>query len=146
MSACQRLSADERGIALALLQSGIELRKIGRRLQVSHLCSPDFKSGSIPLEPHRREVVLDAQRPSTTRQEDRSIGLSTLRERSATAEILRGQMRSATHTNVNGQTIRRRLLEQGLQSRRSVVRIRLTADYRRRRLAWCRAYVRWTRD
>lgn len=144
MPARQRLSADERGMALAWLQSGIGLREIGRRLQVSHSVihrlQERFHATGTTIERSR------SGRPrATTRQEDRYVGLSALRERSVTAETLRGQLRMATHTNVSSQTIRRRLREQGLQSRRPAIRIRLTADHRRRRLAWCRAHVRWTR-
>ena len=38
-----------------------------------------------------------------------------------------------------------RLREQGLRSRRLAVQICLAAAHRRRRLAWCRAHVKWTR-
>ena len=131
-------------MALAWLQSGVLQRQIGRRLGVS-------QSVISRLQERVRTTGMSQERRrpgrprTTTRQEDRYIGLSALRERTANSETIRGRLRAATQNNISARTVQRRLREQGLRSRRPAVRIRLTAAHRRRRLAWCRAHVRWTR-
>ena len=83
---------------------------------------------------------------ATTRNQDRYLVNSALRDRSLNATILRGMLRRATHTNISVQTVRRRLHEQNLHARRPAVRPRLTQAHRLRRLAWARQHVRWTRQ
>lgn len=71
--------------------------------------------------------------------------LSALRERTVTSTTLRGRLIQAANLNVSSRTIRRRLHESGLSSRRPAVRIPLTRAHRRARVAWCRQHLRWTR-
>ena len=144
MPARRRLNAEARGMALAWLQTGVALQEVGRRLDVTHSVISRLQERF-----QTTGTTQDRSHPgrprATSRREDRFIGLSALRERSATSETIRAQLREATQTTVSRNTIRRRLQEQGLQSRRPADRIRLTAAHRQRRLAWCRAHVRWTR-
>ena len=48
--------------------------------------------------------------------------------------------------NVSDQTIRNRLHDVNLRSRRAAVRIPLTRIHRRNRLAWAKRHVNWTRQ
>ena len=140
-----RLTADQRVRALAWLDEGLGQREVARRLQVPH---------SVIQRLHQRFIetgaVQERQRSGrprvTTRQEDRYLVLSVLRERSATSVTLRGQLRDATGTNISCSTVRRRLMEQNLRSRRPAVRPQLSVAIRARRLAWAREHVTWTRQ
>ena len=77
----------------------------------------------------------------TSRQEDHYLVISSLRERSATSVTLRGQLREASGANISCSTVRRRLAEQNLRSRRSAVRPVLSDVNRARRRAWAQAHV-----
>ncbi|KAK7105640.1 hypothetical protein V1264_016995 [Littorina saxatilis] len=119
--------------AIAWLQDGVSKRKVGRRLGVSHSVAArlhqKFQATNIVLERPR------SGRPKkTTQREDRFISRQALQQRGTTANIIRGQLRVATNTNISTKTIRKRLHEVGLRSRRPAVRPRLTAAHRQARL------------
>ena len=82
----------------------------------------------------------------TTRQQDRHVVLSCLRDRSATAEALRASLRNVSNVNVSTETVRRRLHAAGLKARRAAVRVPLSRNHRTRRLAFARFHRRWTRN
>ena len=82
----------------------------------------------------------------TTRQQDIYVVLSALRNTSATADTLQGQLRAAGNINVSHKTIRNRLHEVNMRSRRAAVRLPLTRTHCAYRLAWARRHVAWTRQ
>ena len=145
MPARQRLTVEQRGRALALLDEGIVVRAVSRRLQVSH---------SVIIRLRDRHVATGSsqERPrsgrprATTRQQDRHLRISALRDRATTASTLRGRLRTTTGVNVSCNTVRRRLREAGLRSRRPAVRPILSAINRTHRLALARQHVTWTRQ
>lgn len=145
MPARRRLTAEQRGRALALLDECIGVREVSRRLQVSHstiirLRDRFIATGSSQERPH-------TGRPrATTRRQDRHLRLGALRDRTSTAATLRGHLRATTGANISCSTVRRRLREAGLRSRRPAVRPVLSAVNRTRRLAWARQHVTWTRQ
>ena len=140
----RRLTDEQRGRALAV-REGVAVREVGRQLQVSH-------SVITTLRDRHRQTgsVAERRRPGrprlTTPREDRLLVTSALGDRSVTADTLSRQLMAATHTNVSRQTVRNRLREADLVSRRPVVRTILTRAHRAARLAWCRQHVRWTRQ
>lgn len=141
----RRLSDVQRGMAVAWLQEGVGVREVGRRLQVTHSViqrlRDRFNNTGNVQEPRR------SGRPRmTTRRDDRYVILSALRVRTATANTLRGQLRTATNVLVSDQTVRNRLHEVDLRSRRRVVRPPLTRVHRAARLAWARRHLAWTRQ
>lgn len=141
----RRLTDMERGMAIAWLQEDIGVREIGRRLRVSHSVIQTLRdrfnaTGSVA------ERRRQGRPRSTTRQQDRYVVLSALRNRSASANTIRGDLQAAGNVNVSDQTIRNRLREVGLHSRRSAVRQTLSAAHRRARLIWAEAHVTWTRQ
>lgn len=145
MPARRRLTAEQRGRALALLDEGIGLREVSRRLHVSHSTISRLRErfNATGSSQERRHTG----RPrATTRQQDRYLMLGALRDRTSTAVILRGQLRATTGANISCSTVRRRLHEAGLRSRRPAVRPVLSAVNRTRRLAWARRHVTWTRQ
>ena len=120
---------------MAWLQEGVGVREVGRRLQVTHSVIQRLRdrfnnTGSV-LEPRR----LGRTR-MTTRRDDRYVILSALRDRTATANTLRGQLRTATNILVSDQTVPNRLHEVNMRSRRRVVRPPLTRALHAARLAW----------
>ena len=145
MPARQRLSNTDRGRAIAWYQEGIGLREIGRRLGVSHpvimrLRDRWLNTGRVEEQPGRGRTR------STTRQQDRFIVITCLRDRSATARVLRDQLRHASNVNISTQTVRNRLHESNLRSRSPAVRPILTPAHRAHRRAWAARHRRWTRD
>jgi len=134
----------DRGRALAWLQERISLRNVARRLRVapSVICRLQQR-----LQATGR--VQDRPRPGrpkkTMRREDRYVSRQATTSRTSTANRIRGQLRVATRTNVSVQTIRSRLHDMQLQSRRPARRPKLTPAHKRARLRWCRRHGRWTR-
>ena len=139
------LSATGRGRALAWLADGVGLREVGRRLGVSH--SIIHRLQQRVRETGSAENRLRSGRPrSTNRRDDRFILLSALRERMVTANTIRRRLRTATHVNVSVSTIRNRLHEFQLHTRRPAVRVPITPVHRRARVDWCREHQRWNRQ
>ena len=141
----RRMSDAERGMAVAWLQEGVGVREVGRPLQVTHSVIQRLRdrfnnTGSV-LQPRR-----PGRTRMTTRRDDRYVILSALRDRTATANTLRGQLRTATNILVSDQTVRNRLHEVNMRSRRRVVRPPLTRAHRAARLAWARRHLAWTRQ
>ena len=81
---------------------------------------------------------------ATTSRQDRYLCNLTLRERRVTARALQSELRTAAGVNVSDQTIRNRLRENNLRSRRPAVRTPLTVRHRRARRDWCRQHIQWT--
>ena len=140
-----RLSDTDRGRAIAWLQDGVGLREIGRRLGVHHAIiqrlRDRFNATGSTVE--RRQTG----RPrATSIRQDRFLVLSALRQRTATANNLRGQLRATANVVISDQTVWNRLREVNLRARRPAVRPVLTPAHRVARLAWARAHVAWTRQ
>lgn len=145
MPARRRLTDEQRGRALALLDEGLGQREVARRLAVTHstiqrLLQRFNDTGAV------QERRRTGRPRATTRQQDRYVVLAVLRERASTAVTLRGQLRNATGADISCSTVRRRLHEANLSSRRPAVRIVLSPVNRERRLTWARAHVTWTRQ
>ena len=87
-------------------------------------------------------------RPRTTSAaEDRQIGLMALRRRATPAPEIRVNIRARRRNGQQGlsvQTVRNRLREQGLRSRKPAMKTVLSPNHRRLRLQWSRRHVRWT--
>ena len=86
----QRLSDVDRGRAIGWLRDGVALREIGRRLQVTHSLIHRLRNrfrttGSVRENHPGRQRI-------TTRRQDRFVVQSCLRNRSATARTLRGNL------------------------------------------------------
>lgn len=141
----RRLNDLDRGRAIALHEQGIAMREIARRLRVSvsviQRLRDRWRNTGTVRERHR-----SGRQRKTTRRQDRLVRLSCLRDRSATAQTLRAELRVASNINVSDQTIRNRLHEAGLRSRRPAVRVPLTKNHRYRRRTWAAIHRRWTRS
>ncbi|KAK7098565.1 hypothetical protein V1264_002829 [Littorina saxatilis] len=133
--------------AIAWLQDGVSKREVGRRHGVSH---------SVVVRLHQKFQATNRRfwrgpgQDGLRRQH--SVKIASSEDKLCSSEaplqtmIIRGQLRVATNTNVSTKTIRKRLHEVGLRSRRPAVRPRLTAAHRQARLAFCHNHARWTRQ
>ena len=140
-----RLSDTDRGRAIAWLQDGVGLREIGRRQGVHHAIIQRLRDcfNATGSTAERRRTG----RPrATSIRQDRFLVLSALRQRTATANNLRGQLRATANVVISDQTVRNRLREVNLRARRPAVRPVLTPAHRVAHLAWARAHVAWTRQ
>ena len=141
----RRLSDIKRGRALAWLQEGVAVREVARRLAVSH---------SVIVRLRERVAATgttDERRRSgrprcTSRRQDRAIVRVALRTRTSTARQIRQQIVNPGNVGISDQTIRNRLRENGLHSRRPVVRVPLTEAHRTARRDWSGQHLRWTRQ
>ena len=145
MSSRRRLTDYQRGRAMALLDEGFGQREVARRLGVSHSVVQRLHHRFIETGAVQERLRCGRPRVTTT-SEDHYLVLSALRDRSATSVSLRGQLRVATDSNISCSTVRRRLHEQNLRSRRPAVRPQLSGSQRARRLAWAQEHLGWTRQ
>ena len=83
---------------------------------------------------------------STTQRQDHFVALQARRHPFWTATSLRNDLLNASEVNVSTQTIRNRLHNAGLNSRRACVRVPLTVRHRRERLDWAEDHVTWTQN
>ena len=140
-----RLSDTDRGRAIAWLQDGVGLREIGRRLGVHHAIIQRLRDRFNATGSTAERRRTGRPRATSIRQ-DRFLVLSALRQRTATANNLRGQLRATVNVVISDQTVRNRLREVNLRARRPAVRPVLTPAHRVAHLTWARAHVAWTRQ
>ena len=137
MVARRRLSDADRGRALTLLNDGVT--EVGRRLGVTWSVIGRLRDRFI-----QTGTVQERQRSGrptvTSRREDGYVINAALRDRFVTATRVRGMLQAATNNNVSVRTIRNRLHEANIHSRRPAVRPRLTPAHRVRRLGWARIH------
>src|ERR1700729_1374980 len=141
----RRLSIRDKWCAIVWFEEGVPIREIARRLAVNQSVIQRLRDRFI-----NTGTVEEARRPGRPRitnvQQDRYVVLMALRDRTATANAMRIQLRATTNVNLSDQTIRNRLHEANLHSRRPAVRPRLTVVHRAARLAWSRRHLAWTRQ
>ena len=143
MVARRRLSDAERGRALALLNEGYGVTEVGRRLGVTWSVVGRLRD-RFNLTGTVQERRRSGRPRVTSRREDRYVITTALRDRFVSAPRVRVMLQAATNNNVSVGTIRNRLHEGNIHSRRPAVRPRLTQAHRARRLAWARIHSRWT--
>ena len=138
----RRLPENQRWLAIGLLQGGNTQADVARQLNVSQsvisrLWNRHQQTGNV-TDIHR------AGRPrATTRQQDRLLVTSALRDRHQNATQLQRRLYQVTGVQVSTQTVRNRLHDRGLNARRPYIVLPLTARRRRARRDWARQYQRW---
>ena len=83
---------------------------------------------------------------STNAVQDRFLVVQAWRHRFDNATTLRRDFQNATGVRISTQTIRNRLHDAGLRSRRPAIRVPLTRYHVQMRLAWARDHVTWTQN
>lgn len=131
---------EEAAQAIGLLNAGLSLREVGRRLNVSHsvisrLRERHQQTGSVKQRPR-------SGRPKkTTPRQDRQMVVLAKRERVKSAKMINSEFRNATGVRISDQTVRNRLHSHNLRAFRPAVRPRLTMRHRTNRLEFARLHV-----
>ena len=101
---------------MRLFESGASVREVSRRIGVSRSVVSRLR-GRV-METERSKERRRSGRPrATIHAQDRFIVLQSLRDRIATANSIKQQLRTATNVDIGCQTIRNRLHEANLASR-----------------------------
>ena len=128
----RRLPENQRWLAIGLLQGGSTQADVARQLNVSQsvisrLWSRHQQAGNV-TDIHR------VGRPrATTRQQDRLLVTSALRNRNQNATQLQRRLYQVTEVQVSTQTVRNRMHYRGLNAHRPYIVLPLTARHRRAR-------------
>ena len=142
-----KLSNVDRARILGMLEGGRSRRDVAAQFNV---CQATLSN--LIRRYNETHEVKDRHRSgrprATTPQEDRRIRLLSLRSRTTPATTIRATIRNERRVQqgLSVQTVRNRLHESGLRSRKACVKPALTERHRQVRLAWARQHVRWTRE
>ncbi|EFA07092.1 hypothetical protein TcasGA2_TC010082 [Tribolium castaneum] len=122
----------------------------GGRLQAEVAHHFNVSQSVISRLRHRyNETGAVAERPrsgrprSITPAEDRFLTISARREPFSTCRMLWERLINAADINISIETVRRRLGEVHLASRRPLRRVPLTPEHKRQRLQWGTEHVHW---
>ncbi|KFM57432.1 Transposable element Tcb2 transposase, partial [Stegodyphus mimosarum] len=139
----EQLSQFERERIVGMMEVGWSLRRVARQLGHS-----DCVVGRC-WDQWTREMSC-TQRPGSGRprqtscREDRPIVRNESVQPTASSAAIQAQVESSLGAPVSSRTIRRRLAEGQLASRRPLRVLPLMPTHRRLRLEWCRARGNWT--
>lgn len=140
-----RLSNDQFNRAIGMLQAGQTQRQVAGRFGVAHAV--------IGRAWRRFQATNDVRyrrgggrRRLTTARIDRSIILEARRRRIITAPELASQVLQANNIVISAPTIRRRLYDSDLHSRRPCKHPPLNRGHRRRRLEFAREHSGWIEE
>jgi transposase len=140
-----RLSNNDRNQALGMLRAGISTREVARLFNC-------HQSTVVHLRQRLQTTnnVSDRPRPGqprvTTDQQDRHIRLQHLRKRFKTAASTARETPGRHNPRISSATVRRRLRENGLRTRRPFRGPLLTPRHRQQCLAWVKTHLQWTRQ
>jgi transposase len=139
----RHLSSDELSRCVGMLEGGCTQTHVANVLGVSQSVVSRAWTRYHAVGTAVRRHAGGRQR-ATTPREDRFLVVQACRNRFGSAQTLRSDLLNATGTNVCIQTIRNRLHDVNLRARRPCIRVPLTQEHRRRRLAWAQNHVNWT--
>ena len=110
--------------------------------------SPEYGTGL--LRPEMLGICMlgggGGRERSTNEVQDRFLVVQARRLRFDNATTLRRDFQNATGVRISTQTIRNRLHDAGLRSRRPAIQVPLTRYHVQMRLAWVRDHVTWTQN
>ncbi|GFV32734.1 transposable element Tcb1 transposase [Trichonephila clavipes] len=136
-SAFDQVSEFDRGRIVTYRNCGLSFREIGscvgrNQATVLRICERWMQEGTTD----RRDRSYSPQ--CTTSREDRQIVRMAVTDRSVThTAYLAQHIESVTHHSVSARTIRRRLQQSGLSTRRPLLGLPFTQGHRRLRHKWC---------
>lgn len=128
--------------AVTLIQIGCTFRQVAEELDVSpsviHRVVKRYEdTGQYTRRPGQ------GRKRKTNRNEDRFMVLSALRRRTSTARDLQNDLRTAHNTDISGQTVRNRLRDAGLRSRKPVRALSLNRGHKVARVMFARQHANW---
>ena len=140
----RHLSRDEMFKAIGIIENGGTQADAARALNtgrgvISRMWRRYQEFGS-PEEQHRGKPRI------TTAVQDRFIRLRALRERASTATMLRSALQNVHNVIVSTQTVRNRLHEATLNSRRPLRCPAIRHGNRARRILWCQQHENWQQE
>ncbi|GFX50722.1 transposable element Tc1 transposase [Trichonephila clavipes] len=141
-SAFDQVSEFDRGRIEAYRDCGLSFRTIGSRVgrnqtTVMRICDRWMQEGTTD----RRGRSHPPQ--CTTSREDRQIVRMAVTGRSVTSRTIAQHIEFITHNSVSPRTIRRRLQQSGLSTRRPLLGLPLTQNQRRLSGQWCDERRMW---
>jgi len=139
----RRPLTDAEGGMTIVWPNGVAVREVGRRLLVTHSViqrQKDRLNGTGSVQELRRFGCPWLM----TRQLDRYVLLSALRNRTAASNVLRGQLQAVTNVTISDQAVLNRLHAANMILRHLAVWPRLTRAHRAARLTWARRHLAWT--
>ena len=114
--------------AVGMVELGATHRQVGDVFDVHHTVTTRawsrFQRYGTPVRCHGGGI-------ETSAAQDRFLVIQACRNRFSTASQLRIDLQNASGVNISTQTIRSRLHEGGLRSRKPCIRIPLTRNHRR---------------
>ena len=130
---------------IGMLHSGLSQRHVANVLcvsqsVVSRMWNRLITTGNV------RHLHAGGRECSTNEVQDRFLVVQARRHRFDNATTLRRDFQNATGVRISTQTIRNRLHDAGLRSRRPSIRVPLTRYHVQTRLAWARDHVTWTQN
>ena len=136
----RHLSQDEMSRGIGMLHSGLSQRHDANVLGVSQsvvsrMWNRFITTGNV------RHLHVGGRERSTNEVQDRFLVVQARRHRFDNAITLRMVFQNATGVRISTQTIRNRLHDAGLRSRRPAIRVPLTRYHVQMRLAWARDHV-----
>ena len=137
-----RLSEEEMNRGIGMLEAGLSQREVVGVLGVSQSVVSRMWT-RFNLTGNVMHQHAGGRERSTTRTQDRFIALQDRCHRLNNATTLGSELKNASGVCLRTQTIRNRLHEAGLRSRRPAIHIPLTRHYVQERLEWARDHVMW---
>ena len=131
----RHLSQDDMNRGIGMLHSGLSQRHVANVLGVaksivSRMWNRFITTGNV------RHLHAGGRERSTNEVQDRFLVVQARRHRFDNATTLRRDFQNATGVRISTQTIRNRLHDAGLRSRRPAIRVPLTRYHVQMRLAW----------
>ena len=140
----RRLTTEElaraRARAMGMLECGFSQRRVANICGVSQSVISRawnrFQTYGSATQRH-----AGGRQRATTPREDRFLVVQARRHPFVNATTLRNELRNAVGVNISTQTVRNRLRQSGLRSRRACIRIPLTRLHKQARLDWAQDHV-----
>ena len=141
----RHLSQDEMNRGIGMLHFGLSQRHVANVLGVfqsvvSRKWNRFITTGNV------RHLHAGGQERSTNEVQDRFLVVQARRHRFDNATTLRRDFQNAAGVRISTQTIRNRLHDAGLGSRRPAIRVPLTRYHMQMHLAWAWDHVTWTQN
>ena len=141
----RHLSQDEMNRGIGMLHPWLSQRHVANvvgvsQSVVSRMWNRFFMTGNV------RHLHAWGRERSTNEVQDRFLVVQAQRHRFDNATTLRRDFQNATGVRISTQTIRNRLHDAGLRSRRPAIRVPLTRYHMQMRLEWARDHVTWTQN
>ncbi|GFV51888.1 transposable element Tcb1 transposase [Trichonephila clavipes] len=143
--AFDQVSEFDRGRIVAYRDCGLSFIEIGIRVgrnqtTVMQICDRWMQEGTTD----RRGRSHPPQ--CITSREDRQIVRMAVTDHSVTSRIVAQHIESVTHHSVSARTIRHRLQQSGLSTRRPLLGLPLSQNHRRLRRQWCDERRMWVAE